>query len=270
MNQWIGNFRRRGVFLRLAIVVGAVWLSGCTIDRTADRYLPWRTQTYQTREAKSIPIQPHAPGTAIAISRENTGERLAPVRSFESQPPIYEVTEPVVQMETEIVARPILPSLPIVENQSPSLPRPARAVLHADETTFAREVLEAEEPVLVDFYAKWCLPCQRLSPTLEEVAKESPHAKVVKVDFDKCPELASRYGVKSLPSLIVFKGGKAVRRETGLIEKNRLISMLDGFQSKSAQHDVKKELVFPKGKQAAQCSFDLESVLDLPQSEFGG
>jgi len=81
--------------------------------------------------------------------------------------------------------------------------------------------------VLVDFYATWCGPCKALAPTLEEVAVENPQAKVCKVDIDESPELAARYGVKSIPSLMVFKDGQVVARQNGLPSKNRLKTMLD-------------------------------------------
>jgi len=103
----------------------------------------------------------------------------------------------------------------------------AQTVLRADETTFEQQVLRSDVPVLVDFYASWCGPCKRLAPTLEEVAAESLQARVVKVDVDESPELAARYGVRSVPSLLVFRNGQVVAKEKGAVSKSRLIAMLD-------------------------------------------
>ena len=102
-----------------------------------------------------------------------------------------------------------------------------RMVEHANEADFARLVLQSDVPVLVDFYADWCGPCRTLAPVLEEVARETPHAKVVKVNVDQNPQLAARYGISSIPSVIVFKQGKVATRHTGLASKSQLKTMLD-------------------------------------------
>ncbi len=102
-----------------------------------------------------------------------------------------------------------------------------RTVLHADKTNFDRQVLRSDVPVLVDFYASWCGPCKRLAPTLEEVAAESPGARVVKVNVDDSPELAERYDIHSMPSLLVFKNGRVMARQKGVVSKSRLMAMLD-------------------------------------------
>ena len=100
-------------------------------------------------------------------------------------------------------------------------------MFHANDATFDGQVLQANVPVLVDFYAGWCGPCKRLAPTLEELAAETPQARVVKVNVDDSPRLAARYGVQSLPSLMVFKDGQITAKQTGLTNKTRLKAMLD-------------------------------------------
>ena len=87
-------------------------------------------------------------------------------------------------------------------------------------------------PVLVDFYARWCGPCKALAPTLDELAAESPQAKIVKVDIEESPELAARYGVHSVPNLLVFQGGRLTARQSGAASKGRLRAMLGLEQAK--------------------------------------
>ena len=90
---------------------------------------------------------------------------------------------------------------------------------------FEAEVLKSEKPVLVDFWATWCGPCMRQAPIVEELAAEG--YSVGKVDVDQQPGLAGQYGVMSIPTLIVFKGGKEVHRVVGLTAKNDLKRLLD-------------------------------------------
>ena len=89
------------------------------------------------------------------------------------------------------------------------------------------EVLESQMPVLVSFYADWCGPCKRLAPVLEDVARDTTTAKIVEVNVDQNGALADRYGVSSLPTLIVFNHGQVIARQTGAASKNRLKAMLD-------------------------------------------
>ena len=100
-------------------------------------------------------------------------------------------------------------------------------VHHANQSNFEDVVLKSDVPVLVDFYADWCRPCQRLAPILEDLAAEMPGARVVKINVDQNPGLASRYGVSAIPSLKVFKNGVVVDEVAGLVGKNELRSMLE-------------------------------------------
>ena len=101
-----------------------------------------------------------------------------------------------------------------------------REVEHADETSFERQVLGSDVPVLVDFYADWCVPCRMLAPTLEELVREMPDAKIVKVNVDQSPQLAARYRVNSIPSLLVFNGGEVTAEHVGLADKDQLKALL--------------------------------------------
>lgn len=101
-------------------------------------------------------------------------------------------------------------------------------VYHADEATFGAQVLQSDVTVLVDFYADWCRPCQMVAPVLEEIARETPGGKVVKVNVDDNRALASRYGIRSIPSLLVFKDGQVVSEHVGLADKEQMRALLGG------------------------------------------
>ncbi len=105
--------------------------------------------------------------------------------------------------------------------------RTPREVEHADAASFERQVLRSEVPVLVDFYADWCVPCRTLAPTLEELAREMPDAKIVKVNVDQSPQLAARYRVSSIPSLLVFNSGEVTAEHVGVASKDRLKALLE-------------------------------------------
>ncbi len=88
------------------------------------------------------------------------------------------------------------------------------------ESNFEEEVLKSEIPVLVDFWATWCGPCRMLAPMIEKIAEEqSGVIKVGKIDVDEEPELAAKYGIASIPTLMVFKGGQVVKTSIGVIPK---------------------------------------------------
>ena len=99
------------------------------------------------------------------------------------------------------------------------------AILHVSSTNFESEVLNCPQTVLVDFYADWCGPCKMLTPVIDEIAAEHPEVKVVKLNVDNAPEIASSYGVMSIPTLIVFKGGQAAARSVGYTGKQGVVDM---------------------------------------------
>jgi thioredoxin 1 len=95
-----------------------------------------------------------------------------------------------------------------------------------DQASFEREVLKSDVPVLVEFYADWCPACRAMAPTLERWAAETPDAKIVKVNVDDSPELAARYGIESIPSLLVFKDGQVVAEHVGPASTDQLRELI--------------------------------------------
>ncbi len=92
------------------------------------------------------------------------------------------------------------------------------------------EIINQEKPVLVDFFAKWCGPCKMMSPILKEV-KDTLQDKVaiLKIDVDKNQAIATKYQVRGVPTLIIYKAGKQVWRQSGVVQKNELIRILNSF-----------------------------------------
>ena len=99
-------------------------------------------------------------------------------------------------------------------------------VKNINEQEFEKEVLQSDVPVLVDFWAAWCGPCMMLGPIVEEAASEVSGVKVVKLNVDNSVSTAQKYNVVSIPTLILFDGGKEAKRSVGLISKEQVLDLL--------------------------------------------
>jgi len=102
---------------------------------------------------------------------------------------------------------------------------------HVTDATFQSEVLGASEPVLVDFWAEWCGPCRAIAPVLEEISTElAGKVKIVKLNVDENPSIAMQYGVRSIPTMILYKGGQAVDMKIGAgTPKAGLVKWLESY-----------------------------------------
>ena len=100
------------------------------------------------------------------------------------------------------------------------------SVINIKKNNFQNEVLNSEMPVLLDFWAPWCGPCRMVSPIVDEIADERGDIKVGKVNVDEQPELAAQFGVMSIPTLVVMKGGKVVNQMVGARPKSQILAML--------------------------------------------
>ena len=100
------------------------------------------------------------------------------------------------------------------------------AVIHLTSDNFEAEALQSDKPVLVDFYADWCGPCKMIAPIVEELAAESDAYKVCKLNVDNAPELAAKYNVMSIPTLLVLKNGEVAKQAVGAQSKDAIKAML--------------------------------------------
>jgi len=102
------------------------------------------------------------------------------------------------------------------------------SVVHVTESNFEEEVVNSDVPVLVDFWAEWCGPCKMIAPILDEIAKEyGEKLKICKIDVDSNPEIAPKFGIRGIPTLIMFKDGNAESTKVGAVSKSQLIEFVD-------------------------------------------
>ncbi len=101
------------------------------------------------------------------------------------------------------------------------------SILHITKENFEQQVLRADKPVLLDFWATWCGPCRMIAPALEEIAAEHPEYIIGKVNVDEEMALAQQFGITSIPALFVVKNGQIVNRAVGAMPKEKLLALLD-------------------------------------------
>lgn len=103
-------------------------------------------------------------------------------------------------------------------------------IINLSDATFDAEVVNSDIPVLVDFWAEWCGPCKMISPILDDIAVEyDGRVKICKVDADAHPEILSKFGVRGIPTLMIFKDGKTEATKTGAVSKTQLKAYVDEF-----------------------------------------
>ena len=101
-------------------------------------------------------------------------------------------------------------------------------IVHISDESFDKEVLQSERPVLIDYWAEWCGPCKMIAPVLDEIATEySDRLKVVKLNIDDNPQTPPKYGIRGIPTLMVFKNGQVEATKVGAVSKAQLTTFLD-------------------------------------------
>ena len=109
------------------------------------------------------------------------------------------------------------------KSESPEIKGDAMATVKVTDSSFEQDVLQSSEPVVVDFWAEWCGPCRMIGPALEEISNEmAGKVKIAKVNVDENPQIASQYGIRSIPALMLFKDGKLAGQKVGAAPKGDL------------------------------------------------
>ncbi len=105
----------------------------------------------------------------------------------------------------------------------------SQGIIHITDDTFEKEVLKSSGPVLVDYWAEWCGPCKMIAPVLEEIAKEyAEKIKIAKLNIDENPATPPKYGIRGIPTLMLFKNGNVEATKVGAVSKSQLSAFLDG------------------------------------------
>lgn len=101
-------------------------------------------------------------------------------------------------------------------------------IVHTTDATFSEDVLKSEKPVLLDFWAEWCGPCKMIAPILDEIASEyQDRVKVAKINIDENPQTPPKFGIRGIPTLILFKNGTVEAQKVGAVSKSQLAAFLD-------------------------------------------
>ena len=116
-------------------------------------------------------------------------------------------------------------------------------IVHTTDATFSQDVLKSEKPVLLDFWAEWCGPCKMIAPILDEVAKEyCDRVQITKINIDENPQTPPRFGIRGIPTLMLFKNGKVEAQRVGALSKSQLVSFLDSNLAPSSSQAASSDL----------------------------